>query len=591
MSLRSWLARVFGAKQAEVALVAAVADDGSGDPALVGDLSPIRAEAVTGALLVREAPGAPGVGGATEATLSALNDKITTATDTPTGNDPGVVVRLVQSGPIETTNVNQAFAGAVPGPTATGQLVRVIPTGSQPESGSVCVFISPDQTAFGVNADATLRARAVGANPGGYLSAVSISPDIRALHVRDPDVSTETTLFALYSRKLEERLTGYGEQRIAARSEIFTFTAGTIEDTEILGFVGTGTHGIDAARRAQYIAVDGTNGQSQALQSNTNYPFPPSVPFAVYGVVQFSDAGVVGQVRRVQVGADDDFLGLQFDGTDVSIEILSALSGVPISIPRIGWLDPLDGTGPSAFDIDWTAPNTIEIVSGVPGANAGFAAINGIKILDLPAYLNVSGVMKRSTKPVRAIIYNTAAASPGAIYVRGFSIYALGNYRLPVRVRSAPASPVTRSMSSVLSPLIAVRVKSTLGGEPYRGFCYPKQLTITNKSSSAILDVILYRNPTSLTGASWADVSPRSGIQVDTSATAADLTNATALYVDVVQSSSARTIDLTAVFEEHLSNLIRNRVDGTSDVIVVMCATSISNSDVRAGFVIDEVPG
>lgn len=542
-SLPSWLARVFGRKQAEIVVAAAVADDGSGADPVPGELSPFRADPATGGLLTKNVDAQPMAVG------------------------PGVA-------PIG----------------QTAQSVYVIQAGS----GAPVLDEIDGSERLGVVLMGGFARANQGAGDRGQKWFVASSPDgslVQQVAIADKQDIGNTTLASLLDRKLAERLTGHGEQRTAARHEIFQFTAGTIEDTEILGFSGTGTHGIDAARRAQYIAVDGVSGRSQALQSNTNYPFPPSVPFAVYGVVQFSDAGVVGQVRRVQVGADDDYLGLRFDGTDISIEILSALSGVPVSIPRSSWLDPIDGTGASAYAIDWTAPNTIELVSGAPGANAGFAAINGIKILDLPAYMNVAGVMKRSMKPVRAIVYNTAAASPGTIYVRGFSIHALGNYRLPVRVRSAPATPVTRSMSTVLSPLIAVRVKGTLGGEAYRGFCYPKQLTITNKSSSAVLDVILYRNPTSLTGASWADVSPRSGIQVDTSATAADLTGATALYVDVVQTSSAKTIDLTAVFEEHLSNLIRNRVDGTSDVVVVMCATSISNSDVRAGFVLDEVPG
>lgn len=54
MSLGSWLARVFGRKQADVTLVAAVADDGSGSSPSVGDLSPLRAFPGSGAVLVRD---------------------------------------------------------------------------------------------------------------------------------------------------------------------------------------------------------------------------------------------------------------------------------------------------------------------------------------------------------------------------------------------------------------------------------------------------------------------------------------------------------------------------------------------------------
>lgn len=392
------------------------------------------------------------------------------------------------------------------------------------------------------------------------------------------------------SNGLLSRITGYGEQLVAQRKEIFTFTARPVEDTEVLGFVGTGTHGIDAARRAQFIAVSGVDGESQALQSHTRYPLPPSMPFLIPAAVMFSDAGIVGQTRQIQVGEDDDCFGLEFIGTDVFVFVQSALVGIRVQIPRVAWLDPLDGMGPSGFEVDWTQPNTIEVISGVPGANAGFAAINGIAIVDLPTHMNLAGTLKRSIHPIRARIFNTAPSAPGAIYVRSFSIYALGDFKLPTKVRQAPPdNPVTRTVSTTSAPLIAFRARTTIAGEPYRGFLYPRLITIINKGMSARAECIIYRNPTSLTGASWLPVSAVSGLEYDVSATAANLTSAESLRPISIPAGSSADVDLSAIFEEHLTNLIRNRVDNASDVIVVMARVAIATADVAVAAVFDEV--
>lgn len=131
------------------------------------------------------------VGLATEATLSALNAKITTAEDTQPGNTAATLVRLVQASDVSVVVTNQAFATAIPGSDASGQLVRVIPTDRVDMSRSLCVSIADDHPAIETSGRAFIATREKGLTPTGEPTSIELSADLQALHVRDPLGATE----------------------------------------------------------------------------------------------------------------------------------------------------------------------------------------------------------------------------------------------------------------------------------------------------------------------------------------------------------------------------------------------------------------
>lgn len=494
-----------------------------------------------------------------------------TVTAQPAVNADAGYVRIVPMGTqgiaesLSFAPATELSASSIPAADARGMIVRPARTGQVTATESQSVVLASDS--YGLDAALPLAVR---------------QSDGFALY----DGASEATLAALLARKRQEAVLGHGEQRVAKRSLIAEFSAPYVEDLETYGFVGTGTHAIDSATRSQRISVDGTNGQTQSWESHTKYQLPVSQPVAFYGVVAFSDAGQPDQIRRIQIGDSTDYLGLELNGTDLAVVGLSALTGGSFSVPRASWLDPLDGTGPSGYTLDLTQFNTFEAVLGVPGITQGYASINDVKILDLPAFTNVGGLLKHQEHPLRAVITNNAATSPGSIFIRGFAVYGLGDYKTRVLPVSVPLTNVSRSVDSTGIPLLSVRPKATLGGVSWRGFLLPKRMSFSASGNG--INYQLWLNPTTLTGPSWVSAGAAVGFEYDVSATAK--TGGTLVASGYVASdASGLLIDLTPIFEEHLSRPLRNRVDGTPDVLVLYAYTSLGVSQAIARLLIDVV--
>ena len=387
------------------------------------------------------------------------------------------------------------------------------------------------------------------------------------------------------------RITGYGELRTAHRDPIVSFRAGYVENTDLFGFTGTGTHGIDATTRSQEIAIDGTDGATQTWQSHTHYQLPPSAAYLVVGAVAFSDAGQANQTRRIQIGDDTDYLGFEMRGTDVLVVGRSGITGATFEVPRSAWLDPLDGTGTSQAVIDWTKFNTFEAVGGVPGASRGRAWINGRAILDLPAHLNVGATLKHSEHPLRASITNTGPSAPGHVRIRGFAIAALGNYEQQVLPTTVPLITVTRQVSANGNPnglpVLSIRPKTTLGGQPWRGYLLPRLLDISISGGTIRWELV--ENPDALTGASWVSGGDAFGVEFDVSATAYTLGAGRVIDAGSLEAGTAGRIDLTPIFEEHDAHPIRNRIDGSRDLLVLVVRASLGSVNVTSRMVVDVV--
>ncbi len=403
----------------------AVADDGSGSSIEPGESSVLRADPTTGAILVKDISGGGGgggTGGATEETLSALNDKVPEPTTTDLAGDASSIpVRVVTGGGIPVTVQNPPpTASAIPGASDAATVTRIVPTGSQPESGSVAVIISTDQPSFGVAAEATLRTRTVGASVGVFVSAESVSPDIHALHT-----------VAVGGATLEAQTDG------SQRSKI---TNG-LDDAEVLsadpsgGEPGLVTRNIPSG--TQPVSGPLTNAELRAS----------AVPVSIA-----AGAATIGKVDQGVGGAS----AWKVDG-----------SGVTLTVADGGGSLTVDDGGSSLTTDTAQLPNALvggrlDVnvgVSALPsgastsalqgaGLPAAFTAGGGVKtgLVDaLPAGANAIGSVSVSSLPGSPAQEHVTAASPHAARLSDGSAFYKGavagdNLGADIRVSSAAVS-------------------------------------------------------------------------------------------------------------------------------------------------------
>lgn len=406
----------------------------------------------------------------------------------------------------------------------------------------------------------------------------------------DPGKAWATTIVGPSTNSA--RITGHGEQRTAGRKRITAFAANNVENLDLYGFTtaGSATHQIHTATRSQEIAVTGTNGDAITWQSHTNYPLPPGTPYMAQGVVAFSDAGQNNQLREIALGDSTDYVGLRFDGTDVSVYVMSALTGTPVSVPRASWLDPLDGTGGSGATIDWTNFNTFEATGGGPGISGAHASINEIRIVELPAWFNIAAALKHTEHPVRATVTNTGTSASGHIRIKCFTIDALGDYLPQVVPSAAPIVPSSRPVGTGGLPVLSIRAKTNLpmvGGPAWRGHLLAKIVDISASGGKVAWSLI--ENPSSLTNASWVSAGDASGMEYDVSATAVTIGAGKVIANGTLATSidSAR-IALDSVFKGFAHSL-RVRTDGIPDVLTLFVAATVGSADVRSSFLVDVV--
>lgn len=491
------------------------------------------------------------------------------------GTEDGLPVK--QIGPVEAITTPAPGTTAASAAEAEGREGIVVHLGSAVNQGAA----GTDRWAM---SDTTTQANTLATK--GAVEAVEDAVD----ELEEDADATRTATESLLARERAERVTGHGEQRVAARKLITSFRPGNVENLDLYGFLGTGTHQIHATTRSQEIAVSGVSGQTETWQSHTKFPLPPMTPYAAFGVVAFSDAGQANQVREIALGDETEFVGLRLDGTDAYIVLKSAITGVAVPIPRASWLDPLDGTGPSGVTIDWTNFNTFEASGGVPGVMSGHASINEIRVLEIPAPANALTVLRHTEAPFRATITNNAVSSPGHIRIKGFGLFALGDYEPRVLPAPAPPTVVARSVGVGGLPVLSIRTKTNLpmaGGPPWRGLLLPRIADISANGGQVRWELI--KNPASLTGAAWASAGDALGMEYDVSATAVTIGPGQVIANGTLATSiDSSRIDLAPIFKAFV-HALRVRVDGIPDVLTLFVAATIGSATVRASFTVDVV--
>jgi hypothetical protein len=259
----------------------------------------------------------------------------------------------------------------------------------------------------------------------------------------------------------------------------------------------------------------------------------------------------------------------QNDGT-VSFVLRSYISG-SVSDARIvtqnNWNgDKLDGTGDSGFTLDLTKAQILWMDFewlGVGSVRCGFI-IDGQYIV-CHTFENANDItsvyMTTAILPVRYEITNTAVtASASSLKQICSSVVSEGGYEQTSIEHVARRTTTKTSIGTTFLPLVSIRLASTA----LNAVVLPAKFNVMPTSSGDDFEVVLVKNATGLTSASWAAVAGDANVEMDTSATA--MTVGTIVDIQYVKSTnqSSGTINQTAGYNWDLQ--LGSSLTGTSDI-------------------------
>jgi hypothetical protein len=228
--------------------------------------------------------------------------------------------------------------------------------------------------------------------------------------------------------------------------------------------------------------------------------------------------------------------------------------------------DKLDGTGDSGFTLDLTKAQILWMDFewlGVGSVRCGFI-IDGQYIV-CHTFENANDItsvyMTTAILPVRYEITNIAAtASASSLKQICSSVVSEGGYEQTSIEHIARRTTTRTSISTTFVPLVSVRLASTA----LNAVVLPVKFNVMPTSTGDDFEVILAKNSTGLTGASWAAVASNANVEQDTSATA--MTVGTIVDIQYVKASnqSSGTINQPAAYNWDLQ--LGSSLTGTSDI-------------------------
>ena len=277
-----------------------------------------------------------------------------------------------------------------------------------------------------------------------------------------------------------------------------------------------------------------------------------------------------GLRQRVGYFGTQNGVFIQQNGSTVSFVLRSYISGSVSdarTVNQADWNgDKLDGTGDSGFTLDLTKAQILWMDFewlGVGSVRCGFI-INGEYIV-CHTFENANDItsvyMTTAVLPVRYEITNTAAtASASSLKQICSSVVSEGGYEQTSIEHVARRTTTRTSISTTFLPLVSIRLASTA----LNAVVLPAKFNVMPTSTGDDFEVILAKNCTGLTSASWAAVAGDANVEMDTSATA--MTLGTIVDIQYVKSTnqSSGTINQPAGYNWDLQ--LGSSLTGTSDI-------------------------
>ena len=315
--------------------------------------------------------------------------------------------------------------------------------------------------------------------------------------------------------------------------------------------------------------VTTSSGSEVVRQTYRCMPYQPGKGLLLLATFVMNTAKT-GLRQRVGYFGTQNGVFLQQNDSTVSFVLRSYISGSVSdarTVNQADWNgDKLDGTGDSGYTLDLTKAQILWMDFewlGVGSVRCGFI-IDGQYIV-CHTFENANDItsvyMTTAILPIRYEITNTAAtASASSLKQICSSVVSEGGYEQTSIEHVARRTATITSISTTFVPLVSIRLASTA----LNAVVLPVKLNVMPTSTGDDFEVILAKNSTGLTSASWAAVSSDPNVEQDTSATA--MTVGTIVDIQYVKSAnqSSGTINQPAAYNWDLQ--LGSSLTGTSDI-------------------------
>jgi hypothetical protein len=315
--------------------------------------------------------------------------------------------------------------------------------------------------------------------------------------------------------------------------------------------------------------VTTSSGSEVVRQTYRCMPYQPGKGLLCLATFVMNTAKT-GLRQRVGYFGTQNGVFIQQADSAVSFVLRSYISGSVSdarTVDQADWNgDKLDGTGNSGYTLDLTKAQILWMDFewlGVGSVRCGFI-IDGNYIV-CHTFENANDItsvyMTTAILPVRYEITNTAAtASASSMKQICSSVVSEGGYEQTSIEHVARRTTTKTSIGTTFLPLVSIRLASTA----LNAVVLPVKFNVMPTSTGDDFEVILAKNSTGLTSASWAAVSSDANVEQDTSATA--MTVGTIVDIQYVKSTnqSSGTINQPAAYNWDLQ--LGSSLTGTSDI-------------------------
>jgi len=312
-----------------------------------------------------------------------------------------------------------------------------------------------------------------------------------------------------------------------------------------------------------------SSGSEVVRQTYRCMPYQPGKGLLLLATFVMNTAKTGLRQRVGYFGTQNGVFIQQADST-VSFVLRSYISGSVSdarTVNQADWNgDKLNGTGDSGYTLDLTKAQILWMDFewlGVGSVRCGFI-IDGNYIV-CHTFENANDItsvyMTTAILPIRYEITNTAAtASASSMKQICSSVVSEGGYEQTSIEHVARRTATRTSISTTFVPLVSIRLASTA----LNAVVLPVKFNVMPTSTGDDFEVILAKNSTGLTSASWAAVSSDANVEQDTSATA--MTVGTIVDIQYVKSTnqSSGTINQPAAYNWDLQ--LGSSLTGTSDI-------------------------
>lgn len=386
----------------------------------------------------------------------------------------------------------------------------------------------------------------------------------------------------------------FGRQRVSQPSQLFESKLLTMDDdrlwaTELNGTGASTTHVPNEA--CVNLEVGTASGEYAIRQTHRYFPYIPGKSQVVTMTGNLGEAKT-NVVKRI--GYFDDRNGLFFElaGDTLAVVRRYYTSGTVQEerVTQANWnTNKLDGTELNGITFDHTKSQIFSISFQWLGVGQATFSVNiGGKYCDLHSMQNANVIdttyMSTPTLPARYEIRNTGvAASSSQLKQICTSVVSEGGSLLPGYAYSANSGITARSVTT-RTPVLAVRLKNSLSGQPNRRSLQVNNFEVFVETNNAFIELVHVRQPTSVT-ATWTDVATESGAEFSTDVSAITPTaeqTITTVFSTAGQAGKGATEGRQTLYLENNSIISQNYDSTLSDIFVIYATSFTGTSDIRS---------